>query len=77
MWVEYIQGEPSTHPTVGARVIYFFSVVGVHRGQYHGDWCFSSNSGFLEGDVTHWMPDDGRDLVGLAKKNADFHWVLP
>jgi hypothetical protein len=60
-------------PEEGQAVIYFFEYVGVHRGKF--EWstieeayqsyklpCFYSSIGFLTGDVTHWMPDEGQDL---------------
>lgn len=65
-WIEYIQDDSDTHPYVGQHVIYFFNIVGKHIGQYDGDWCFSSEKGFLSGDVTHWMPYEGQDLQSLT-----------
>ena len=57
-------------PRDGQKVIYYFFHTGVSRGHYHdlegtedekfGKHCFSGN-GFLIDDVTHWMPDDGRE----------------
>lgn len=50
-------------PKDGQKVIYFFDFVGVHRGIYTAeDNCYSSNKGWLIGDVTHWMPDNDQDL---------------
>ena len=43
-------------PEEGQSVIYYFDVVGMHFGKYYGDNCFGGRSGFLTGDVTHWMP---------------------
>jgi hypothetical protein len=57
-WIAYSDEQP----TINQKVIYFFEFVGSHRGVYHGNWEFSSKRGFLGGDVTHWMPDEGQDI---------------
>lgn len=52
-----------TAPKDGQAVIYYFDMVGVHRGLYDAtDDCFYGKQGFLCGDVTHWMPDIGQEL---------------
>ena len=52
-------------PTDGQEVLYFFDVVGTHPGHYEAndhaeafsmDTFVGDFSGFLSGDVTHWMP---------------------
>lgn len=40
---------------------YFFKHVGVHLGQYYGDWVFAGDNGFLTGDVTHWQYSIGQE----------------
>ena len=56
-------------PDVGQKVWYYFEPVGRHRGTFDGwyvdengkQWkgmhIFSTNYGWLTGDVTHWLPD--------------------
>ena len=71
-WIDIKDQEPEDEQ----KVIYFFDVCGVFRGIYTKEGypeefygpgyedaysnCFSSKSGFLCDDVTHWMPDDDR-----------------
>lgn len=49
-------------PEPNTRLLYYFEVVGVHVGEMEpGATCqanavFHGRSGFLSGDVTHWMP---------------------
>lgn len=53
-------------PKERQSVIYYFKLTGVARGRYmmtEDGPCFSGMSGFLTNDVTHWMPDDGNDLL--------------
>lgn len=57
-WIKHEDQEPQ----VDQQVIYFFKYVGVHRGYYRGDHLYTGKSGFLIGDVTHWMPDEGQEL---------------
>jgi hypothetical protein len=57
-WIKYQDQQPE----VNQKVIYFFEFVGAHRGTYHGNWEFSSAKGFLGGDVTHWIPDNGQEI---------------
>lgn len=39
------------------RVIYYFDMVGIHMGRYDASSnTFHGPSGFLQEDVTHWMP---------------------
>ena len=47
-------------PEEGQKVFYYFDYVGVNRGSYSDYHCFHGSRGFLTGDVTFWMPDDGR-----------------
>jgi len=57
-------------PKEGQKIIYYFKWVGVHRGEFTkfkiGPLpeldCFRSKIGWLCGDVTHWMPDEGQEL---------------
>lgn len=74
-WIDIKDQEPE----VNQEVIYYFKVCGVFRGIYercnypeefygpgwedHYMQCFSGKSGFLCDDVTHWMPDDGREIL--------------
>jgi hypothetical protein len=55
-------------PEEGQAVLYYFSMVGRHRGHFTR-WTdpdgytynvFHGKEGFLSDDVTHWMPDDGQ-----------------
>lgn len=71
-WIDIKDQEPVDEQ----EVIYFFDICGVFRGIFTKEYyseedygpgyediyscCFSSKSGFLCDDVTHWMPDDGR-----------------
>jgi hypothetical protein len=65
-------------PEEDQEVFYFFAFLGSYRGKYklieypsemfsegdepvYGD-CFYGDDGFLTDDVTHWMPDDGREV---------------
>jgi hypothetical protein len=57
MWIEYIKQKPEQNRDLW----YYFDVVGVHHGQYHGDWLFAGQRGFLTGDVTHWQYDLGQE----------------
>lgn len=43
-------------PDRGQKVIYYFKLLGMFIGVYEGDNTFSSRSGVLCDDVTHWMP---------------------
>ncbi len=59
-------------PSVGQKVWYYFDVVGVHYGQYDGDDTFSGRSGFLCGDVTHWMSAPSPPIdTALPTNHAD------
>jgi hypothetical protein len=57
-------------PEEGQAVIYYFDMVGRHRGHYTtwteaGEFTydvFHGPSGFLTDDVTHWMPDVGQEM---------------
>lgn len=44
-------------------VFYYFRWVGVWAGKYKRPNTFYSDSGFLTGDVTHWMPRMSDDLL--------------
>lgn len=57
-WIKHNDEEPQ----LNQAVIYFFKYVGVHRGHYRGYHRYAGKNGFLTGDVTHWMPDDGQEL---------------
>lgn len=57
-WIE-MKDQP---PTDGQAVIYFFDVCGVYRGHFAAPDTFYGDRGFLGGDVTHWMPDEGQPL---------------
>jgi hypothetical protein len=77
-------------PDDGREVFYFFAFLGVYRGKYmqseypqelfeegtepvYGD-CFYGDKGFLTDDVTHWMPDDGReDLPDVPEGYIKIH----
>ena len=56
MWIEY----QLLHPEQNRDLWYFSEDVGVHKGQYYGDWIFAGKNGFLQGDVTHWQYDNGQ-----------------
>ena len=56
MWIEYKQSQPSQNKDLW----YYCEEVGVHRGQYYGNWLFAGKNGFLQGDVTHWQYDLGQ-----------------
>lgn len=51
-------------PEEGQKVIYYFKMVGIHIGRYTKEIddegyehnVFYGRDGFLEDDVTHWMP---------------------
>jgi hypothetical protein len=44
-------------PQDGQKVIYYFKHVGIHMGKYDAKSnTFYSSAGFLQDDVTHWMP---------------------
>jgi hypothetical protein len=60
-WIKYVWNDESTHPEQNRDLWYFFDFVGVHRGQYFGEWVFAGEKGFLGGDVTHWQYDEGQD----------------
>jgi hypothetical protein len=60
-WIEYVWNDESTHPEQNKKLWYFFDFVGVHQGQYYGDWTFAGDKGFLGGDVTHWQYDVGQE----------------
>jgi hypothetical protein len=57
-------------PEETQAVIYYFDMVGIHRGWYqvytdedgYKYDVFFGMSGFLSDDVTHWMPDTGQEL---------------
>lgn len=53
-------------PDEGQSVLYYFDVVGVHSGKYGGDDVFYGASGFLTGDVTHWMPLPAAPAITLT-----------
>ena len=67
-------------PEEGQKVWYYFQPVGRHRGTFDGYWVdedgkewkgmhmFSCDYGFLTGDVTHWMPDEGQDKPEKPKE---------
>lgn len=56
-WIKYSEQKPEE----GKDLWYFFDMVGVHKGQYYGDWLFGGKNGFLQYDVTHWQYDVGQD----------------
>ena len=60
-WIKYVFDDPSTHPEKNRPLWYYFEYVGVHLGQYYGDWTFAGKNGFLGEDVTHWQYDAGQD----------------
>ena len=60
-WIKYVWDDETTHPVRGKRLWYYFDFVGVHLGQYYGDWLFAGDKGFLGDDVTHWQYDVGQD----------------
>lgn len=62
-WIKYAEQKPEED----SEVFYFFEHCGIFRGKYFGRSTFGGESGFLTGDVTHWMPDDGGDLPGLPE----------
>lgn len=43
-------------PEAGQYVFYYFEHTGVSYGRYDGANTYYGRSGFLCGDVTHWMP---------------------
>ncbi len=43
-------------PEVDQFVWYYFEHTGVSYGKYGGGDTYYGRSGFLNGDVTHWMP---------------------
>ena len=49
-------------PIDGQPVIYYFEFCGVNRGHFAAPDTFYGRKGFLGGDVTHWMPDEGQEL---------------
>lgn len=57
MWIEYSKERPMQDRDLW----YFFKHVGVHLGQYYGDWVFAGDNGFLTGDVTHWQYSIGQE----------------
>ena len=69
-------------PSEGQKVIYYFYYTGVWRGTYKtvvnvmGEWnCFSGEGGgFLCGDVTHSMPDEGQELPEAPKYENGITW---
>ena len=68
MTIKWISVEDKM-PDVGQKVWYYFDPGGRHRGSFDGwyvdengkQWkgmhIFSTNYGWLTGDVTHWLPD--------------------
>lgn len=66
-WIEFKYNDPDTHPEEKKDLWYFFKYVGVHKGQYYGDWTFAGKSGFLGGDVTHWQYDNGQEMPERPK----------
>jgi hypothetical protein len=58
-------------PEEGQKVIYWFKHTGRARGKFtmteHGA-CFYGKGGWLTDDVTHWMPDDGREILPKPPK---------
>lgn len=61
-WIKYDYNDPNTKPEKGHPLYYYFDYVGVHLGQYYGEWTFASPNGFLTGDVTHWQYDEGQPV---------------
>ena len=67
------------------KVIYYFRIVGVHRGTYLKEEdddgffhdVFVGSRGFLSDDVTHWMPDHGQELPPRPSGTATAHIKLP
>lgn len=57
-------------PDVNQKVFYFFILLGTYRGVYEGDDTFSSEYGFLQGDVTHWAPAD--DSIEFVPNSPSF-----
>jgi len=49
-------------PAENQKVVYYFKPLGMFIGKYnkadpeYGTHCFSSRSGYLIDDVTHWIP---------------------
>ncbi len=56
-------------PIEDQKVFYYFDVVGIFEGEYYGQDehdcgpCFGGDSGWLCGDVTHWMPREEGDSL--------------
>lgn len=59
MWIEYKDKKPK----INQDVYYFFSFLGVNKGIYGGNHIFYGKKGFLQGDVTHWMPVEFSDDI--------------
>lgn len=61
-------------PAEDQRVIYWFKYTGRSRGLFtmteYGP-CFYSKKGWLTGDVTHWMPDDGRGRLPKPPRGSN------
>lgn len=43
-------------PDEGVEILYYFEITGVSVGMFERPNIFYGRSGFLTGDVTHWMP---------------------
>lgn len=63
MWIEFSKQRPKKDRDLW----YFFEWVGVHKGQYWGNWVFTGDRGFLGGDVTHWQYDTGQEEPSWPK----------
>lgn len=70
-WTKYVHEDPTTHPEKNKPLWYYFDFVGVHLGEYYGDWVFAGNSGFLRGDVTHWQYDTGQGKPDQPQEDKD------
>lgn len=78
-WIPFEKQRPAEN----ALVWYFFEHVGVHLGTFHApaEFCSATGFGFLNWDVTHWMPVDGlehwpRPCEKLLINNSDPDFVL-
>jgi len=59
-WIKYAPTTDQCPYPSRAPLLYWFEIVGVHMGVFHGDDVrdnsFGGPSGFLNDDVTHWQP---------------------
>ena len=61
-WIEFCNQAPSPCQ----RVLYFFEVTGISVGEFSPPETFSGKSGFLTGDVTHWLPLPDLTTSGIS-----------